>query len=415
MTRGRRVLYLTTQFPWPATSGGPVRTLSQLQLAASLPEIERITLLSFAERPVAEGDLAALAGAVPKLRVVPPFFHPIHLWQHPRRVPRVAVLRALGVPYLAGKWDSSALRAQLCRELRDAPDIVYVDHLGMARYLPDIQSERPLARVVLEQHNVESSFFERLAQERRGVVGLLARAEWQAAARFEKRALESVDAVVAISAADASAFEQFAGVRARVVPVVAPVERRARPRPDRVHFCYVGSLRWHPNVAGLDWFCREVWPMVRARLPDATFEIAGVDLEPDANGQLPVPEAWRVPGVATVGFLADLEPLYARSLALVAPVFGGSGVRIKVLEGFRAGVPVVTTTDGAFGLPLADGREALIAGDAEGLAERVVRIARDEGLRIELRDRAYAYLEAHHGSAVALRELRAALAIAAAH
>lgn len=391
-----------------------MRTLSQLELAASLPEIERITLLSFAERSVQARDLAALAAAVPKLRVVPPAFHPIHLRRHPWRVPRVVALRAFGVPYLAGKWDSPQLRAQLRQELRDAPDIVYIDHLGMARYLPDVEGTRPRARVVLEQHNVESSFFERLAAGRRTLAGLLARAEWRAAARFEKRALESVDAVVAISEADARSFERSAGVRARVVPVSVSVERKARPRPDRAHFCYVGSLRWHPNVAGLDWFCQHVWPEIRARLPDATFEIAGVDLEPDASGRLPVPAAWRVPGVETVGFLADLEPLYARSLALLAPVLSGSGVRIKVLEGFRAGVPVVTTPAGAFGLPLADGREALIAADAEGLAERVVRLTRDDGLRIALRDRAYAYLEAHHGPALAQRELRAALAIDAA-
>ena len=94
-----------------------------------------------------------------------------------------------------------------------------------------------------------------------------------------------------------------------------------------------------------------------------------------------VPDAWKVPGVTTVGFLEDLEPLYRRSLAMLAPVFGGSGVRVKMLEGFRAGMPVVTTPDGAFGLPLADGNEALVAADPDGFAERVERLVKDEALR----------------------------------
>jgi polysaccharide biosynthesis protein PslH len=412
MTRPLRVVYLTTQFPWPATSGGPVRTLSQLRVVASLREVESITLLSFTERGVDRTDCVALTEAVPKLRVVPPAFHPIHLWKHPHHVPRVLALRMLGVPYLVGKWDSPLLREGLRHELRDAPvDVVYVDHLGMARYLPIIRDERPLARIVLDQHNVESSFFERLAEGRKGLGGLAARAEWRAATRFEKRVLETVDAVVAISDADARHFERFAGVRAHVVPVVVEVERQARSPSGRAHFCYVGSLRWRPNVAGLDWFCQEVWPKIRSRLPNATLEIAGVDLEPDANGRLAVPEAWQVPGVETVGFVEDLEPLYARSLALLAPVLGGSGVRIKVLEGFRAGLPVVTTPDGAFGLPLTDGKEALIASDADGLAERVVRLVGDEGLRVRLRDHAYAYLEEHHAAVTAQSALRAALGI----
>src|SRR5262249_21177043 len=135
---------------------------------------------------------------------------------------------------------------------------------------------------------------------------LVAAAEHRLARRFEERALRSVDAVVAISSEDAKHFEAIAGVRAHVVPVVMTFERKARPRPTRSHFCYVGSLRWKPNVLGLDWFCKEVWPRVRERLPDATFEIAGVGLTRDASGRLEVPATWRVPGVETVGFLEDL-------------------------------------------------------------------------------------------------------------
>src|SRR5262249_10451510 len=103
-----RVVHLTTEFPWPATSGGPVRTLSQLRITASLPEVDAITLLSVAEHPVPAADVRALAQSFAtgpcagKLHVVPPVFHPIHLFDFKRRVPRVVALRLAGVPYLAG-------------------------------------------------------------------------------------------------------------------------------------------------------------------------------------------------------------------------------------------------------------------------------------------------------------------------
>lgn len=410
--RPMRVLHLTTEFPWPATSGGPVRTLSQLRLIASLPEVESVTILSVTETGVPPADLRAFEAAVDKLRVVPPVFHPVHLFDFKRYVPRVVALRARGVPYLAGKWDSAALRRRLRRELVAGPvDVAYVDHLGMARYLPDVKAERPFCRTVLDQHNVESDFFGQFASEQRGVKRLVATAEHRLARRFEQRALRDVDAVVAISGEDAKHFDALAGVRAHVVPVVMPFERRARPHPGRPHFCYVGSLRWKPNVLGLDWFCQEVWPLVRRRVPSATFEIAGVGLKPDAGGRLPVPDAWRVPGVETVGFLEDLEPLYARSLGMLAPIFGGSGVRLKLLEGFRAGMPVVTTPDGALGLPLEDGREALIASDPAAFAERVERLVADEALRDGVREAGYGYLEQHHSLAAAQGVMRAALGI----
>jgi polysaccharide biosynthesis protein PslH len=408
-----RVIHLTTEFPWPATSGGPVRTLSQVRICASLPEVDSVTLLSVAEQRVDDAACRALEASIPKVRVVTPVFHPVHLFDFKRYVPRVVLLRALwGVPYLAGKWDSPALRKTLKRELLSSPvDVVYIDHLGMARYLGDVRVERPAARTVLDQHNVESDFFKQFAEQKRGPKRLVARAEYRAALRFEKQALRDVDAVVAISSEDAKHFEALAGVPAKVVPVVMEFERKARPHPGRPHFCYVGSLRWHPNVAGLDWFCQEVWPRVRRRVPDATFEIAGVGLKPDASGRLPVPEAWKVPGVETVGFLDDLEPLYARSLGMLAPILGGSGVRMKLLEGFRAGMPVVTTPDGAFGLPLKDGSEALIASDADGFAERVERLVKGQEVRDRVREGGYRYLEAHHSLAVAQDIMREVLGI----
>lgn len=389
-----------------------MRTLSQLQLLASLPEVERITLLSVSERPVTAADRRALVEAVPKLAVLPPVFHPIHLWSHPRHVPRVVALRLFGVPYLVAKWDSASFRRALCQELRTSnADVLYVDHLGMACYLPEIRAERPRSRVVLEQHNVESELFRQAAESSSGVRKRIARAEWRTAARFEKHVLETVDAVVAISRADADSFERMASVSAHVVPVVVDFERRTRPHPGRPHFCYVGSLRWRPNVAGLDWFCQNVWPKIRARVPNASLEIAGVDLAPDKSGRLPVPDSWRVPGVETVGFVANLEALYERSLGMIAPVIGGSGVRIKLLGGLGAGLPIVTTFDGAAGLSLSDGKEALIASEPEDFAERVGRLVHQEDLRVRLRDEGYRYLEKRHSRALARRALRGALCL----
>lgn len=408
-----RVIHLTTEFPWPATSGGPVRTVSQLRILTSLPEVDSVTIISVAEHDIAENDRRAFQDAVPKLRVLPPVFHPVHLFDFKRYVPRVVALRIVGVPYLAGKWDSRALRKVLRRELVDSPvDVVYIDHLGMARYLPDIKSERPFARTVLEQHNVESDFFKQFADSKKGPKKLVAQAEYRAARSFEEKVLRGVDAVVAISKEDAAIFGRMGGAPAHVVPVVMTFERKVRPHPGKNHFCYVGSLRWHPNVAGLDWFCQKVWPEIRRRVPDATFEIAGVGLKPDADGKLPVPEAWKVPGVETVGFLEDLEPLYQRSIGMLAPVFGGSGVRLKLLEGFRAGMPVVTTPDGAFGLPLEDGKEALIAADPASYAERVECLVKDQDLRVRVRDGGYAYLEQFHSLAAAQDVMRKVLGIA---
>ncbi|MCZ8100873.1 MAG: glycosyltransferase family 4 protein [Burkholderiales bacterium] len=407
-----KVLYLTTEFPWPATSGGMVRTASQLRTLAAVPDVREIAILSVSETPVAGDRLEGLAAAVPKARVLPPVFHPIHLFDHLLYLPRVLVLRALGIPYLAGKWDSPALRGVIASELSSADtDVVYLDHLGMARYLHALDAYRSKVRVVLEQHNVESDFFRKFAEAKSGWRGLIARAEWRAAERFESAAMKSVDAVVAISSNDADQFRKMAGVEAHVVPVVATISRSERPRPDGPRFCYVGNLRWRPNAEGLTWFCQQVWPAIRRRMPDATFEIAGIGLPSNAQGKPVVPDSWMVPGVETVGFLDDLEPLYARSVAVLAPVLGGSGVRIKLLESFSAGMPVVTTPDGAAGLPLSHDDQLLIASDPSSFAEQAERLARSEALRSRLTQSAFGFLAAEHSQEAAVAVMERALGL----
>src|SRR3989442_218761 len=239
-----RLLYLALDFGWPAVRGGQVRVLSQLGVLSSLPEVERIRVFWLSEDRASFTARAGLAREMPKLDVLDPIFHPIHLFQHPRYVPRVAWLRIVhGGPYLSGEWESPLVRSAIERELR-----------------------RPRFDVV-----------------------------WVGGPRAARRA------------------------------------------------CYVGPLTWHRNVRGLDWFCGQVWPHVRDLLPTATLEIAGSGLEDGSRAAPLVPSAWRAPGITVLGLVPELGPLYERSALMVAPVLGGFGVRMKLLEAFRNGVPVVPT------------------------------------------------------------------------
>jgi len=408
-----RVLFVGAEFIWPPVTGGGIRTLSQLRVLASLPDVERVRFFSLRESAVGLEDRQALAREVAKVDVLEPLFHPIHLFAHPRYVPRVAWLRAVRrVPYLAGKWESPAVRAALERELRAHPcDVVWFGCLGMAWYLPLVRRLQPSARVVLDQHDVESDKFAQYARRQWGPGKLAAEAEWREARRFELQTLREVDAVGAICEDDARTYRRLAGVGALAVPQVVRFVRRSKRITVGPRLCYVGNLRWGPNVRGLDWFCQEVWPRVRARLPDAALEIAGTRLATDETGAPIVPRQWQAPGITTLGFIPDLGPLYERSAAMVAPSFDGTGVRLKLLEAFRNGVPVVTTPDGAAGLAVQSGREAFVEADPAEFGDRVVRLATSAAEQARLREAAYAFLERHHSLAAAEAPARALLGL----
>jgi glycosyltransferase involved in cell wall biosynthesis len=165
-------------------------------------------------------------------------------------------------------------------------------------------------------------------------------------------------------------------------------------------------------VIGLDWFCHEVWPLVRQRVPDATLTIAGTGLSKRADGTLDVPPEWAKPGIATVGFVDDLEDVYRETLAMVAPVVGGSGVRMKLLETMSVGMPTVTTADGAAGLGVLHEREVLIADSPVEFAECVVRVLADAPLRERLRRGGYDFIASRHSEQVARVTLERSLASA---
>lgn len=440
-----RVFYLTTEFLWPAHQGGRVRSLAQLRLLAAQPEVSQLTLLSLAEVPVTAAELAALREAIIKpspspsspasglpqpavaprpglkVDVLPPLPHPIHLKQAPAELLRVAVQRARsGVPYLATKWHSAAVERALTRELSGGGyDLVYLDHLGMALYLQLVRRACPAARIVVDEHNVESDFFAQFAARVPLPLRPLARAEYAAAARFEAATLAAVDAVVAISQLDADALTALTlrhtgqQVVPQVVPQVVQSAEPRRPPPAELRLGYVGNLTWHPNALGLSWFCAAVWPQLQRALPEVRLSIAGSGLALDAQGRPLVPKGWQRPGIEVLGYVAELETLYPRCLGVIAPILGGSGVRIKLLEAFRAGLPVVTTTAGAAGLPVTGGVEVLIEDEPDRFARAILTLCHDPALQQRLRAAGYAFLRAHHSPQRAAAAMRAALGLPA--
>ena len=125
------------------------------------------------------------------------------------------------------------------------------------------------------------------------------------------------------------------------------------------------------------WLAREVWPLVRRRHPSARLTLAG-------RAPPPAIQALAAADVRVPGIVDDLRPLYARSSLVAAPIFWGSGVRIKLLEALACGLPVVTTTLAAEGIDLRQGASALFAEQPADFAAAIVRLLNDPALRARL-------------------------------
>jgi glycosyltransferase involved in cell wall biosynthesis len=249
-------------------------------------------------------------------------------------------------------------------------DLVCVEH---DRLGPLIAQRRPdLGRWALTLHNVASERKRHelaLATTRRQ--RWLYRRELADARRFEARMAESYDRVFVSSESDADTV----GGTTVVVPNGVDTERfRPTPLPGTPALVFTGTLSWWPNIDGLEWFCAEVLPRVRAAVPEVRLDIVGRDPLPE------VQRLERLPGVAVHADVPSVALWLQRARVAVVPLRIGSGTRLKALEAMAAGRPVAGTSLGLEGLDVSDGVEALVADDPVSFANSVVRLLTDDEL-----------------------------------
>ncbi|MBI2816699.1 MAG: glycosyltransferase [Acidobacteria bacterium] len=198
--------------------------------------------------------------------------------------------------------------------------------------------------------------------------------EWLRALRFEVSAAEKFDALFTCNEHEKRLLESF--LNGRQPPVYSGVHvaidvhsysyHGGPRRPDSLLF--VGNFQHQPNVDGLLYFCREVLPLIRAARPTVTFSVAGA--HPRAEIQRLLPTV----GVEFLGQVPDIRDPLSEYAVFVCPILTGAGVRVKILEAFAAGIPVVSTPLGAEGIAGEDGTHFLLANSPRQFADQTLRL-----------------------------------------
>jgi glycosyltransferase involved in cell wall biosynthesis len=163
----------------------------------------------------------------------------------------------------------------------------------------------------------------------------------------------------------------------------------------------MGSMHYPPNADGIRWFAREVFPRVRAALPSATLTIAG--RKPPRDLVQWAGDESR--GVRIEGHVPDLVPFLSGAAAVIVPVRAGGGMRVRILEAFARGVPVMTTTVGLEGIDAIPGRDVLVADEPLGFAGGLIRLLQDPALQTRLAEAGRRLAVERYDWRVALRPL----------
>ncbi len=256
---------------------------------------------------------------------------------------------------------------------------------------------------VLDAHNAVWRIADRLARTLpAGWARALASWEARRLKAYEGRVGRAFDQVLTVSEEDRRALEEAAGgpLPGATMPIALdPEDFPPIPRdPEAKGVLHIGGLHWPPNTEGIRWFCREVWPRVRSAVPGARLFLIGARPPRDLRAM-----ADRDPSIVVPGFVADPTPYWRQSAVLIVPVRAGSGVRVKILEAWSRGVPVVSTSIGCEGLEVRPGENLRVADSAEAFAAAISDLLRDPDLARRIAEEGRRTLQAHYDYRRALR------------
>jgi len=391
------VLVVTPVVPWPIYRGSQTRIDMMIRALVDDNKLVSLCVLNMSfNLPNRE--------IVRELRTRYPAIHRIEVRKHPKlskwpqRWARVAARRADGLS--GGKHRVSNFETcpanirrtvqQVVEELE--PEYVLVNYAKMTPALP--KDYRGVT--IIDTHDYQTQFL----KEDQELNGVRRNIRTGVFARSEARALRQYDRIIAINPLESHTFRDLCP-RARIHTVPAfsePIPPRKSFLNWRYELLFVGSLS-NFNVKGLLWFMREVLPLVRAELPDVRLGVVGniirsKEIEPEGY-----------PGVDFAGVVPDLVPLYEQSKIVLAPLLGGAGMKIKVVEAMGAAKAIVLTTRAAEGIALKHRESAWVADDPRQFAEGVIRLVKDDELRDKLAAGALALHQEEHSPAAVAQAL----------
>jgi len=372
-----RILWVKAGKLLPVDTGGKIRSFNILQQLASS---HALTLLTYyvgdRDREYERAMADQFAGAVtmhtpaPETTLRKAAHYALRL---PRRAP-YAVTRFTAAPVSRLVRDWLATRQF---------DVAICDFLAPAENFP---ASSPVPRVLF-QHNVESMLWDRRAAgEPHPVKRRFYALEAAKMSRFERRTVRSFDHVIAVSEIDRDAMSSMtAPENISVVPTGVDTTRFVPgTEPSTAGLVlFLGSMDWEPNIDGVEYFCRSIWPRVLHEVPDARFRVVG--RQPGPSTQRLASESIEITGTVP----SVLGHLQAASVVVV-PLRIGGGTRLKIYEAMAAGKAVVSTSIGAEGLDVTPGVDIILADEPERFAAEIVRLLRERDQRESLERRALA-------------------------
>jgi polysaccharide biosynthesis protein PslH len=374
-----KILWLKTELLHPVDKGGKIRSYNMLKELKRNCHVTYLTL----DDGTAGTDAPELASEYCDELVTIP---------HPRREKFTTGFYvdlmfnlASSLPYAIKKYESPGMRREIAKRVAGASfDVLVCDFLAPAVNV----SPRVACPSVLFQHNVEAMIWKRHYEvQKNAAKKVYLYRQWQKMRAFEAKMCPQFDCVVAVSREDREQMQHEYGVEA-IYDVPTGVDTAFfRPSGERKlkpeNLVFTGSMDWLPNEDAIRYFTEQILPLIRQAVPGVTLTVVGRDPFPGL-----VELSKRDPSVVVTGRVDDVRPYMEEAAVYIVPLRIGGGTRLKIYEAMAMEKPIVSTSIGAEGLPVANGEEIFLADTPESFADAVVGLLRQKDRATEIGKRA---------------------------
>ena len=388
-----RTLFIVSQLPYPAMAGTPLRDWQNINLMNKYGEV----------------GIFSFSHINPKNQTIPG----ISLWYHyninTKRslVERIEHKLLRKYPWRYTLFDQLYARSA-ARKLDELlikfkPQLVVISHLTTCRYLPIIKRHK--CHIIFDNHNVEADIFRQQSLSLTGWrTQLQAKLQCMYIQSKERNLLHQAEQVWVCSEQDSKLLENLYGkkIQPHVIPnginiadyenvkngkFSPPTELKLNPQT----LIFIGTFGYQPNLNAAYFLIDKIYPLLRNIYPECQLLLVGKD-----QPKKLLKTAKKYPNIICTATVPDVKPYLAASSVVVTPLFEGSGTRLKILEAFAAGKPVVSTTKGVEGINAKDGEHLLIRDDVEGIVSAICQLWSDSSVGEKLTAAAYRLVQAEY-------------------
>lgn len=364
-----RILQLMNKVPWPPKDGGAIACLNMTKGFSMLGNEVTVLSMNTSKHHIRMKDMPADIRSKADFRLV----------EVPATLSWVEAAFNLifsKLPYNAQRFISDDFSLELVKLLTEKKfDVIQLEGLYLCPYIPVIRKYSE-ALISYRAHNIEYEIWDRTAKLSNGLRANYLQNLSKRIKRFEISYLNKYDLLIPITDRDGQILDQLGNTKPKHTSQTGIDFASLVPTAKKLEFpslFHVGALDWAPNQEGLIWFFDKCWPKIHSEYPELKFYLAGRNAPEWFERRI------KLDGVEYLGEINDAYDFINSKAIMVVPLFSGSGMRIKIIEGMSLGKPIITTDIGTEGIPTENENNILIANNEEQFNGAITRLINDRG------------------------------------